>query len=309
MLAGLAGCFAPTYAPGSPCSLQGDCPGDLVCDPTPPAGPTCVRPGDVGTPDGPLIDAAPELDGAVDSPDVVRDHDDDGVPDDLDNCPHIDNPEQKNEDDDGVGDVCDPGDGRHEIAAFFGFDGTDVPAELAPDDPQAWSVAGGFARATVTDNSLTSLTYNPLSNANVFVSTRFTIDAIAPGNPGQHRNVGVAHQHDPANNIANACAVDYDVATMASTLWLLSTRNAQTIGQTPFADLEEGGTYSIFTADSTRQNEAWLACAAELTPSQTALAGPKLVPESTGNRVSLRTRGTTTRFDYMLVVVGPPILR
>ncbi len=308
VLAGLAGCFAPTYAPGAPCSAQGDCPGDLVCDPAQPAGPTCVRPAAVGTPDGAVVDSAPESDAAVDGPDDIRpDHDDDGVPDDLDNCPHIGNPEQKNEDDDGVGDVCDPGVGTHTIAAFFGFYGGDVPPELVPDNPQAWSVADGFARATITGNALTSLTYTPLSNANVFVTTTFTIDAIAPPTMGQNRNVGIAHQHSPAENVANACIINYDFNARASTLWLLSTMNAQTIDETAFADVEAGNSYSIITADAVHQNASWLACAAEKTPDQVAISGAKLVPESAGNRVSLRTRGTTTRFDYMFVVVGPAI--
>ena len=36
------------------------------------------------------------------------DGDGDGIPDDEDNCPMDDNPGQEDEDDDGIGDVCDP---------------------------------------------------------------------------------------------------------------------------------------------------------------------------------------------------------
>ncbi|HEU0029689.1 MAG TPA: right-handed parallel beta-helix repeat-containing protein [Kofleriaceae bacterium] len=38
----LAGCYGPTFAPGTPCSATGDCPGDLVCD-TSQSPPTCVE--------------------------------------------------------------------------------------------------------------------------------------------------------------------------------------------------------------------------------------------------------------------------
>jgi hypothetical protein len=176
-----------------------------------------------------------------------------------------------------------------------------------PDDPQAWSVADGFARATITTNALTSLTYDPLSNANVSVTTTFTIDAIAPPTMGQSRNVGIAHQHSPAANTANACVLNYDFNTRASTLWILSTMGAQTINEAEFSNIEAGTTYSIRTTDATSQNTALLECTAEQAPTQVSISGAKIVPESAGNRVSLRTRGTTTRFDYMFVVLGPPI--
>lgn len=304
LLAGLTGCYAPTYAPGAPCSIDVGCPGDLVCDPAQPAGPTCVHPGDVGT----LVDAATEVDAATDATDGLPfDHDADLVPDSLDNCPHITNADQSDADDDGVGDVCDPGEGKHEIAAFFGFYGTTLPPELVPDNLPAWSVADGFARVSITSNALSSLTYTPVTGENLFVTTTFTIEAIDPPVAGQHRNVGIAHQHAPADNISNTCAINYNFDMMASTLWLLGTMNAQTIREIDFADFEEGETYSIITADATRRNEAWMTCAAARTPTQVTVSGAKVVPEAAGNRVSLRTRGTTTRFDYMLVIVGAPI--
>ena len=43
-------------------------------------------------------------------PAKVRDSDDDGVPDSVDNCPYVFNPDQQDFDGDGVGDVCDPDD-------------------------------------------------------------------------------------------------------------------------------------------------------------------------------------------------------
>jgi hypothetical protein len=45
---------------------------------------------------------------AVVAPDVTLDSDGDGVPDSIDNCPSIPNPDQHDKDGDGRGDVCDP---------------------------------------------------------------------------------------------------------------------------------------------------------------------------------------------------------
>ncbi|MBU0552174.1 thrombospondin type 3 repeat-containing protein, partial [Myxococcota bacterium] len=58
----------------------------------------------------PLVDAAPDMAPLVDAaPDMAppSDEDQDGFPDELDNCPHIANPEQTNSDGDTQGDACD----------------------------------------------------------------------------------------------------------------------------------------------------------------------------------------------------------
>lgn len=40
------------------------------------------------------------------TPVVIEDSDKDGIPDEVDNCPHVPNPDQADLNNDGIGDVC-----------------------------------------------------------------------------------------------------------------------------------------------------------------------------------------------------------
>ena len=92
----LAGCYAPQLAPGAPCDESAP-----VC----PEGQACVR-GVCGGPEA-LIDAHAGS-ATTDALPVALDNDQDGVPDDMDNCPSVANAGQANEDGDMFGDACDP---------------------------------------------------------------------------------------------------------------------------------------------------------------------------------------------------------
>jgi DNA-binding beta-propeller fold protein YncE len=55
---------------------------------------------------------------------IGEDVDDDGVPDGLDNCPMVANPDQADNDNDGIGDICDPDDDN---------DGVPDDEDMCPD--------------------------------------------------------------------------------------------------------------------------------------------------------------------------------
>jgi hypothetical protein len=88
------------------------------------------------------------IDAPVDAP-AGADEDGDHVPDAVDNCPHVANPQQQDVGElatggaDGVGDACDPEPARtgNRIALFEGFDGPLT----------GWTTAGS---ATVTDGNV-----------------------------------------------------------------------------------------------------------------------------------------------------------
>ncbi|MEZ4401101.1 MAG: hypothetical protein R3B06_13840 [Kofleriaceae bacterium] len=111
-----AGCYQPTFQPGLPCSPSDGCPSGQACDLV---SHTCVPAG------GP--DAGADLD-AVDA--APTDRDDDGVPDDRDDCPTVYDPDQLDHDGDGVGDACDACPG---IADPTQADTTEAAVGLEPD--------------------------------------------------------------------------------------------------------------------------------------------------------------------------------
>ena len=65
------------------------------------------------------------------------DFDEDGVPDALDNCPEISNPSQRDQDEDGLGDICDPNPNAVEL---FGEGMLCVGAQLS-SAPQSMSIS------------------------------------------------------------------------------------------------------------------------------------------------------------------------
>ena len=86
-------------------------PDDAAADATPGDAAPDAKP-DGAAADGKADDAAPD----AAAPDAAPgpDRDEDGVPDDADNCPYAANADQGDEDEDGVGDVCDTNDGNEQ---------------------------------------------------------------------------------------------------------------------------------------------------------------------------------------------------
>jgi hypothetical protein len=112
ILALVAGCYDPHPAEGVPCGDQGACPSGQAC-----IGTVCLA-------HDPGIDAPSSSDGHI----TADDDDGDGIPNAVDNCPAVANPDQANEDGDKFGDACDP---------------CPVEANDTPSDPDGDGVADG----------------------------------------------------------------------------------------------------------------------------------------------------------------------
>jgi len=98
LLCVLIGCYAPTAPGGAPCAPLGSperCPAGLSCVVQGGTEVCAVGPGD-GT------------DAGIDAPITPTDRDGDGIPNAADNCPDAPNPDQADEENDGMGDACDP---------------------------------------------------------------------------------------------------------------------------------------------------------------------------------------------------------
>jgi hypothetical protein len=89
--------FSCVGDPGTFCFDSADCP--RLCHARTPA--SCLSNADC--PAGSTCDPAPIV-----IAEEVADRDDDGIPDDRDNCPSIPNANQRDSDDDGTGDACEP---------------------------------------------------------------------------------------------------------------------------------------------------------------------------------------------------------
>jgi hypothetical protein len=275
-----------------PCTVAAGCGDGEVCDMSAPGGSTCIdSDGDLDN------DGIPNTqDFCHHAPGGKFDEDQDGLGDECDPCPIARPPATPDTDGDGVDSPCDPEPGiaGDQITAFSGFNAGLPPGWIASGP---WEARGGEVVITAPDPTTTfTLTAPlPLLSAHVAVLGQYRIDRVDAA---------------ATQNRAGVTAIDIRPAGM-SVVTCGGSRSGGT--DSVLLDTDAGASSQAFTnlfdpaslyRVAERIDNAQGACAmiadAQTTAVQQATLGEK--PSQGG----LVVRGVTARFQYLLVIQRKP---
>jgi hypothetical protein len=245
------------------------------------------------------------------------DTDHDGVPDDVDNCPGVANPDQDNEDGDALGDLCDPcppiadamdpgadrdGDGVGDacdphpdtpgdrLALFEGFNRAPTTLTLVG----AWTFANGRATVTGSLNELTAATTVSATPSET-VSTRVTIGEMFGSDVA--RPIGVVHEFNKPTLDGIMCVFGLDPSN--AQVYALASNATTGVLLPSVPTIASVGTSSTFS--SLREANDYACSAQRLTTPLKASSNVTSNP----NRVGLFSRSASASFDWLMVVTSP----
>lgn len=296
VLLALAGCYAANPATGVPCNPnQPACPtgqmcvaqsGGFVCD-TMPGGPM---------PDAPVT--ANDLDG-------------DGIPNLLDNCPTVANPDQANEDHDGFGDACDDCPPFPSFGIDSDGDGVGDPCDPHPQTPGdrialwepfnhglpagwtangTWTVQGGNLAVMVNASDVSTLVIPYTATPHQTIYTAATITSLSGTNGG---GVGVVDGFDATGSVGMHCGGAR--SGTSPYLAFVDASNGSLLAMTPHP-FSPGVMYSLAL---TRTDDSY-SCADGPLPGVTAHGVAGLGPF-----IGFRNRIASATYPWILVIASP----
>jgi hypothetical protein len=221
------------------------------------------------------------------------DEDDDELGDACDPCPTIE-AVQPDGDGDGVGDACDPNPaiGGDEIILFDGFPGEVLDTAWARLDEEgggtvSWTVNGGQLIGAVGESASVMLRQVGAPGDRLRVDLAGIVDEIGPGSS---RSFGVLSDADNDPLSYDFCAVSFTESAIG--LWRYESSNFVAVAGAPTTP--SLGLYQIRT-----RTTSGTVC---------TVNGQALSPEATegiGDRVGFRIRGSTVRISYIAVYRSP----
>jgi hypothetical protein len=286
--------------------------------------------------------AGPDGDVVRDSPlDRPGDRDGDGVPDDVDNCPDVANPDQANEDGDdrgdacdlcphlagtvpgtdddddhdGIGNQCDPRVGPDQLIVFLPFND---PSELDHFEIRGtavkatWTISNGQLHST--DPSLATVEQLVWTGASidgpVWIEGFAHVDTLAPGGPAT-RFAAITGAYDDSDVDMYACGVRADDAgegAFTTAIHYISPPNIDVIATSidmiaPMANgLAGHQSLEVTEPDGPNGTMSQQDCAASTQAIRQTVYG--YLP---AGYPGVRVFGMTASFDYLFVVkIGTP---
>jgi hypothetical protein len=242
-----------------------------------------------------VVDSTSQLDGTA----STADYDGDGIPDELDHCPHIKNALDPDTDHDGVGDDCDPRPGLRDARVYWSS--FDDPLEINGwTGVGAWSVQSGEAVQGSTNNTVSYLQVPILVNR-AYVATRLVSGTLnGSGTPGVGIQIRTTSGH------VYGCAFQRTMGTVSTAATTNVTQKMLAAWPT---NQIAGKAYSV-TEDlsvPTNQNGCAFADPASGTTSSVMTAYTTGEASPPAGHVELTTASATAAYEYLFIVdTAPP---